>query len=76
MHVPVFTHEDPEILARALEFVKGHHDLTEQQLREEVPVGPPAHVRQVVTRYAELGVSAILLPARGTERPSRTWTAR
>jgi alkanesulfonate monooxygenase SsuD/methylene tetrahydromethanopterin reductase-like flavin-dependent oxidoreductase (luciferase family) len=65
VHVPVVTHEDTGLLARMSDFVKKHFQLTEVQLREEVPVGPPSHVREVVAKYAELGVSAILFPAPG-----------
>lgn len=61
-HVPVVTHEDPTRLALIKAFVKDHFGLTERQLREEVPVGTASHVCEVVERYAELGVSAIIFP--------------
>jgi F420-dependent oxidoreductase-like protein len=65
VHVPVATHEDPERLSLMKSFVKQHFALSEQQLREEVPVGPASHVCEVVERYAELGVSAIVFPTPG-----------
>jgi alkanesulfonate monooxygenase SsuD/methylene tetrahydromethanopterin reductase-like flavin-dependent oxidoreductase (luciferase family) len=65
VHVPVVTHENPERLALIVGFVKQHFGLSEQQLREEVPVGTASHVCEVVERYAELGVSAIVFPAPG-----------
>jgi alkanesulfonate monooxygenase SsuD/methylene tetrahydromethanopterin reductase-like flavin-dependent oxidoreductase (luciferase family) len=65
VHVPVITHEDPTRLTLMEGFVKQHFGLSEQQLREEVPVGPASHVCEVVERYAELGVSAIVFPAPG-----------
>ena len=34
-------------------------------MREETPVGTASHVREVVERYAELDVSAIIFPAPG-----------
>ena len=46
-------------------FEREHFQLTEVQLREEVPVGSASHVRDVVAQYAELGVSAIIFPAPG-----------
>jgi alkanesulfonate monooxygenase SsuD/methylene tetrahydromethanopterin reductase-like flavin-dependent oxidoreductase (luciferase family) len=65
VHVPVITHEDPQVLGLMSEFVREHFQLTDRQLREEVPVGPASHVREVVERYAELGVSEIIFPAPG-----------
>jgi alkanesulfonate monooxygenase SsuD/methylene tetrahydromethanopterin reductase-like flavin-dependent oxidoreductase (luciferase family) len=65
VHVPLVTHEDPTRLALMEGFVKQHFGLSEQQLREEVPVGSASHVCEVVARYAELGVSAIIFPAPG-----------
>jgi F420-dependent oxidoreductase-like protein len=65
VHVPVVTHEDAGLLALMSEFVRRHYQLTEVQLRREVPVGPASHVCDVVARYAELGVSAILFPSPG-----------
>jgi F420-dependent oxidoreductase-like protein len=65
VHVPVVTHEDPKRLALVKDFVKGHFGLSEQQMREEIPVGTAPHVRMVVERYAELGVSAIIFPTPG-----------
>ncbi len=65
VHVPVITHEDPQVLRLMSDFVKEHFQLTERQLREEGPVGPASHVREVVARYAELGVSSIIFPAPG-----------
>ncbi len=65
VHVPVVTHEDPERLALMKGFIKEHFGLTEQQLCEEVPVGTASHVCEVVQRYAELGVNAIIFPAPG-----------
>jgi F420-dependent oxidoreductase-like protein len=62
VHVPVVTHEDPRRLALVQRFVKEHFGLTERQLREEIPVGTADHVCEVVERYAELGVSAIIFP--------------
>jgi alkanesulfonate monooxygenase SsuD/methylene tetrahydromethanopterin reductase-like flavin-dependent oxidoreductase (luciferase family) len=62
VHVPVICLEDPERLALVSSFVKGHFGLTEQQLRDEIPVGTASHVREVVERYAELGVSTIIFP--------------
>jgi F420-dependent oxidoreductase-like protein len=62
VHVPVVTHENPGSLALVRSFVRDHFGLTEQQLREEIPVGTASHVRMVVGRYAELGVSAIIFP--------------
>lgn len=62
VHVPVVTHQDPERLALVTDFVKDHFGLTGQQMREEIPVGTAPHVREVVERYAELGVSAIIFP--------------
>lgn len=62
VHVPVVTHEDPERLALVTDFVKNHFGLSEQQMREEMPIGTASHVREVVERYAELGVSAIIFP--------------
>ena len=65
VHVPVVTHEDPRRLALVTDFVKDHFGLTAQQMREEIPVGTASHVREVVERYAELGVSAIIFPTPG-----------
>jgi F420-dependent oxidoreductase-like protein len=65
VHVPVVAIEDPERLAAVQGFVRGHYDLTERQLREEIPVGSATHVRRVIERYAELGVTGILFPAPG-----------
>jgi len=62
VHVPVICLEAPERLALVTNFVKDHFGLTEQQMREEVPVGTAPHVREVVERYAELGVSEIIFP--------------
>ena len=39
--------------------------MTMQQARDEVPVGPVDHVLKVLDGYAELGVSAIILPVPG-----------
>jgi alkanesulfonate monooxygenase SsuD/methylene tetrahydromethanopterin reductase-like flavin-dependent oxidoreductase (luciferase family) len=65
VHVPVVTLEDPKRLALVTDFVKEHFGLSEQQMREETPVGTASHVREVVERYAELDVSAIIFPAPG-----------
>jgi F420-dependent oxidoreductase-like protein len=65
VHVPVFAHEDPKLLALVSDFLRDHYRLTEAQVREEIPVGPASHVRGVVERYAELGVGAIIFPAPG-----------
>jgi F420-dependent oxidoreductase-like protein len=65
VHVPVFASRDPAALAVVESFVKQHFELSDAQLREEVPVGSPEHVREVIERYAELGVSAIIFPAPG-----------
>jgi alkanesulfonate monooxygenase SsuD/methylene tetrahydromethanopterin reductase-like flavin-dependent oxidoreductase (luciferase family) len=65
VHVPFFASEDPKALAVVRSFVKQQFALSDEQLREEIPVGSPAHVRGVIERYAELGVSAIILPAPG-----------
>jgi alkanesulfonate monooxygenase SsuD/methylene tetrahydromethanopterin reductase-like flavin-dependent oxidoreductase (luciferase family) len=62
VHVPLVSLEDPGRLALVSSFVKEHFGLTEQQMREEVPVGTAPHVREVVERYAELGVRWIIFP--------------
>jgi F420-dependent oxidoreductase-like protein len=62
VHVPVICLEDTERLVLVTNFVKDHFGLTEQQMREEIPVGAASHVHAVVERYAELGVSAIIFP--------------
>jgi F420-dependent oxidoreductase-like protein len=65
VHVPVLTHKDAGLLALMSDFVREHFQLTEVQLRQEVPVGSASHVRDVVAQYAELGVSAIVFPSPG-----------
>jgi len=46
-------------------FLPGFVQKPHPPLRQEVPVGPASHVRDVVAQYAELGVSAIIFPAPG-----------
>jgi F420-dependent oxidoreductase-like protein len=65
VHLPVVAIEDPASLRVVQTFVKEHFGLSEAQMRDEVPVGTAAHVRQIVGRYAELGVTGIIFPAPG-----------
>jgi F420-dependent oxidoreductase-like protein len=39
--------------------------LTPEQAKEQLPIGSPAHVREVVERYAELGVTHMIMPSQG-----------
>ena len=65
VHVPVFVHEDAGVVELVRGFVRDHHDFTEEQLKDELPVGSADHVCEVIERYCELGVTAIVLPAPG-----------
>jgi len=65
VHVPVVTHPDADAILRVRGFVKSHFALSDAQIEEEIPVGSPAHVREVAARYAELGVGEIVFPAPG-----------
>ncbi|TAK61027.1 MAG: TIGR03560 family F420-dependent LLM class oxidoreductase [Dehalococcoidia bacterium] len=39
--------------------------LTPDEAKKQLPIGPPAHVRSVVERYAEAGVSGIIMQTQG-----------
>ena len=39
--------------------------LTPDEAKKQLPIGSPAHVRQVVERYAEAGVSGIIMQTQG-----------
>lgn len=65
VHMPIFANEDAAALAPVRAFAKAHYDLSDEQVLEEIPVGTAAHVRAVLERYAELGVSGVIFPAPG-----------
>lgn len=52
-------------MERILDLFASHEALPREQVRAELPIGSLAHVREVVARFGELGVSAIHLPAVG-----------
>jgi F420-dependent oxidoreductase-like protein len=63
VHVPLFVHEDPDVVERVAALLAGHHGLPIERVRGETPVGSAAHVREVMERYGELGITGIVFPA-------------
>jgi F420-dependent oxidoreductase-like protein len=63
VHVPLFVHEDRDVVEGMAGFIARHLELTPQQVLDETPVGSAARVREVIGRYADLGVTAIIFPA-------------
>jgi F420-dependent oxidoreductase-like protein len=62
VHVPLFVHENPEVVTGVAEFLAEHLGLSAGQVLEETPVGSASRVREIVSRYADLGVTAIIFP--------------
>jgi F420-dependent oxidoreductase-like protein len=62
VHVPLFVHEDPDVVDRVAALVSEHHKLPVEQVRGETPVGNAAHVCGMMERYGELGVTGIVFP--------------
>jgi F420-dependent oxidoreductase-like protein len=62
VHVPVFVHERPEIIAGIAPLLARHQQISVETLLEETPVGPASRVCEIVGRYAELGITAIVFP--------------
>ena len=65
VHVPLFVHEDPDVVDRVAALLAEHHQLPIEQVRTETPVGSAAHVCGVMERYGELGITGIVFPAPG-----------
>ena len=63
VHIPVFVHESPAIIDRVAPLLARHLELSVETLLGETPVGPASRVCEIVARYAELGVTAIVFPA-------------
>jgi alkanesulfonate monooxygenase SsuD/methylene tetrahydromethanopterin reductase-like flavin-dependent oxidoreductase (luciferase family) len=63
VHIPIFVHEDPEVVDRVAGFIAAHMGLAREQLLEETPVGSITRVREIIRRYADLGVTAIMFAA-------------
>lgn len=63
VHVPLFVHEDEGVLERVAPLLARHQRLPVEQVRSDTPVGSAAHVREVMERYAELGITGIVFPA-------------
>jgi hypothetical protein len=62
VHVPVFVHERAEIIAGIAPLLARHQQISVETLLEETPVGPASRVCEIVGRYAELGITAIVFP--------------
>jgi F420-dependent oxidoreductase-like protein len=71
VHVPVELVEEASALRAARDFVASHLSITATQAREEIPVGPPAHVREVLGAYREMGITEVILPQVGPIGPRR-----
>ena len=65
VQMPVSIVDDPKELEGVRAFLVDHYQMTMQQARDEAPVGPVDHVLKVLAAYAELGVSAIIVPTPG-----------
>jgi F420-dependent oxidoreductase-like protein len=59
--VPVFPSENAEHIDRISQAVSVGFSVPKEQVQQEMPVGSPEHVRQIVEQYAELGVSYIIM---------------
>ena len=64
VHVPLDVVEG-EALRAARVFLAHHLSISAQQAREEIPVGSPAHVRDVLLAYREVGITEIIRPQVG-----------
>jgi len=62
LHVPLFVHEDPGVVERVAPFIADHVGLPVEQVLQETPVGSAAQVRDVLARYAELGITGLVFP--------------
>jgi F420-dependent oxidoreductase-like protein len=60
---PVICSDDAALIERFSQAVSSAMDVPLAKVKTEMPVGPSAHVREVLERYAELGVSMIISPA-------------
>jgi alkanesulfonate monooxygenase SsuD/methylene tetrahydromethanopterin reductase-like flavin-dependent oxidoreductase (luciferase family) len=62
VHVPVFASEDPRLIEAVAPIVARHIEVSLETVLEETPIGSAARVREIVGRFAELGITAILFP--------------
>ena len=63
--VPVFATERKELAERNVKAMAMGFGLSEEVARAELPVGEPAHVRDVIEQYAALGVSYVIMMTQG-----------
>ena len=62
VHVPVFVHENQQVVNGVAEFLAELLGLSARKVLAETPVGSASRVREIVGRYADLGVTAIIFP--------------
>lgn len=74
VHVPVDVVEEADALRTTRRFLASHLSISERQACEEIPVGPPAHVRDVLGAFEEMGVTEVVLPQLGTPDSARIET--
>ena len=57
----VFVSDDRDLVERVLQVSAQGADVSVEQARQELPVGDPEHVREVIQQYADIGVSSIIM---------------
>ena len=62
--VPVVMTEREDLINRVLSFATAQ-GLSMDEARRTTPVGSPAHIRDVITQYAEVGVSYFIVMSQG-----------
>ena len=62
---PVFATERQDLADRVRRTVAMGFGLSEDVARNELPIGEPAHVRDVIEEYAALGVSYVIMISQG-----------